>query len=114
MIDDGYANFGGGGSIYWEVGDGKPGDSKPGSRDEYGRYKINGVDDPPDPDEGKLFKMTIRNIKEILIGQEGNDLILAVPIDKNGQYTPPRIVVQWAYKRDELPKGLGPVARRSS
>ena len=109
MIDDGYGNFGGGGSIYWQIGDGKP-----GTREQYGRYKINGEDDPPDPDEGKLFKITLRNIKEVLIGREGNDLILAVPIDKKDESVPPRILVQWAYKREELPPGLEPVARRSS
>lgn len=110
MIDDGYGNFGGGGSVQWEidVNDGNAATPTPKPGGNPRKYKVKGVDREDVDDTNRYFKVTIENRTSVLMGFEGDDLILAIPIRKNSAR---QVQVQWVYERAQLPGGLRSVTQ---
>ena len=114
MIDDGMANFGGGGSIQWEVEVGddptcikerKRTDDKNNRR----LHKMHGADKVDEKE--KYFKIVIENPADVTLGYVGDDLVLGVRAREDKPDEPRQIQVRWVYDEKELPKELEPVAR---
>lgn len=89
----GYSEFGGGGSVKWEVdvdeGNVPNVNQKPGGNPK--RYKVNSLDREGTNDTGRYFLVTIDNPNGIRV--TGNSVTLRVPITNASS---PQVRIEWA------------------
>ena len=114
MIDDGYGNFGGGGSVQWEIEINDDPDCciKENKRTDDKNRKVRKMQGADKVDEKeKFFKIVIENPADVTLGYVGDDLVLGVRAREDKPDEPRQIQVRWVYDEKELPKQLEPVAR---
>lgn len=106
MADDGYGEFGGGGSVKWEidVNDGDLPSTNPKDPKNTRKYKTTAKDRNGVDDSGNYLLVEITNPESVKV--QGNVLTYAVRISKSEQA---QVRVKWAYKpNDAAMQGLQP------
>lgn len=102
MADEGYGQFGGGGSVHWEVDYDRGEDAtkrtngKPRGRTYSGKAR----DDEPN-EEGRLFLVEIDKADIYAMGTTARKLVVAVNIGN-----PKQIKVRWAFDQTEADREL--------